>query len=135
MWRQLNCLLSYSWFLCFPTKDCVHQVHFEYRSSLKKIVLTVALIQKIKIINLSCKRSSLRSLVQNKMAIRINHYVIQRQSNQGGSTNSLLSYFYFHTTLSLIHGSLIGTHSGRVQTVSKTHLVSNAFYRVNMVLR
>jgi hypothetical protein len=107
---------------------------FEYRSFLKNSI-DGCFNPKFQIISLSGKRSSLRSLVQNKMAIRINHYVIQRQSNQGGSTNSLLSYFYFHTTLFLIHGSLMGTHSGRVQTVSKTHLVSNAFYRVNMVLR
>jgi hypothetical protein len=81
VWRQLDSLLSSGWFLSCPTIECIHEVHLSI-VVFSKLTLTVSSYSKFKS-SISCKRSSLRSLVQNKMAIRNNHYVIQRQSKPG----------------------------------------------------
>jgi hypothetical protein len=66
---------------------------------------------------------------------KINNYDIQGNQTREGKLNFILFYFYFHLTNIVYMGRLSVLTQGECKTVSKTHLVSNVFYRVNMVLR
>ncbi len=65
VWRQLDGLLSSGWFLSCPTIECIHEVHLNIEV-LSQLTLTVSSFSKFKS-SISCKRSSLRSLVQTKL--------------------------------------------------------------------
>ena len=82
VWRQLDGLLSSGWFLSCPTIECIHEVHLSI-VVFSKLTLTVSSYSKFKS-SISCKRSSLRSLVQTNVKMMNSIFI---QKNQGGYIN------------------------------------------------